>query len=214
LADNSVPASGAVAITAIGPRLISSSDKHNEIEGSLAGRPGKLTRDAADVYVFTPAPAEASTPAPPNSVFAPDARDAKDCILILWAGQNNIPAVAKILADTDAIVAPYARRHKRFLVIGMLNVENEPVGAPTFRLKMQVNGALAQRYGADYIDIRSYLVERGLRDLNLVADADDLEDIAKGVVPRKLRRDFLHPNENGNRLIARYLAATIRDRQW
>lgn len=214
VADDSIPASGNVRVTAIAPPLISSAAKTGEIEGSLAGRAGKLTWDAGDSYFFTPTPDENSTPAPPHSVFTPNTSEARDCVLILWAGHNSIPAVARILADADAILAPYLRRHGHFLVIGLLNGEQEMIGAAGFRLKMQVSETLAQRYGPNYIDIRRYLIERGLQDLNLVADSADQENIANGVVPHRLRQDVIHLNDDGNRLVARYLAAAIKDRQW
>ncbi|WP_036255374.1 hypothetical protein [Methylocapsa acidiphila] len=214
IAGGRISATGPSTVTTIAPRVISSSAKSDEIAGALAGRPGKLTRDAADSYLFWPAPMESDSEAPPNSDFIPDTRDARDCVLILWAGQNNMPALAQVLADTDAILAPYVRGKKPFLVIGALNSEREIDGSPMFRLKMQLSQTLAQRYGNNYIDIRGYLVSRALQDLNLPADPGDQADVANGVVPRALRRDGLHPNESGNRAIARYLAAAIKERGW
>jgi len=49
--------------------------------------------------------------------------------------------------------------------------------------------------------------------LNLVADSA-IRKIANGVVPHRLRQDVIHLNDDGNRLVARYLAAAIKDRQW
>lgn len=211
---DSIPDSGAVQVTAISPRVISDSGKFAEIAGTFAGRPGKLTRDSADQYSFTPAPAAAKTAVPPNSPFVPDTHDSAGCIVILWAGQNNMPAVAQILSDTDAVLAPYVRQHRPFLVIGQIPDERELVGTIRYRARAQINAALMQRYGANYVDLRAYLVERGLKDANIEPDAHDLENIANGVVPHSLRQDYVHFTSVGFRLVAEYLAATIKDRRW
>lgn len=214
VAGDSLPRSGTVRLAAIEPRLISSSSRMDEIEGRLAGRAGRLTRGAGDGYEFIVSPSGQETPAPPGSLFVPETSDAGKCVLVLWAGHNDMPAFAKILANIDAVLEPYVRRRAHFLVLSVLNTGLEPVGSARFAAVMRINQTLAQKYGSDFIDLRRYLMDQALTDANLPADDEAKASLAKGLIPSSLRKDWIHLSDLVDGLVAKYIANTIKSRQW
>lgn len=211
---DSLPRSGTVQLASIQPRLISSSNKADEIEGSLAGRPGRLTRDASDRYDFVLNPADRETPAPPGSLFAPQTSDVDKCVLVLWAGRNDIPASATILANIDAILEPYVLRRAPFLVISVLNSDSEPAGSARFAAVMRINQTLAQKYPSGFLDVRRYLMDSALADAKLPADDEARTWLAKDLIPASLRKDGIHLKDEVDALVAKFIASAIKNRQW
>lgn len=214
IAGGSLPPSGTVRLASIEPRLISSSNRTDEIGGRLAGRSGRLTRDASDGYEFVLSGSDRETIAPPGSSFMPDTAESDNCVLILWAGRNDIPATAKILANIDAVLEPYVRRRAHFLVLSVLNSDSEPAGSARFAAVERINQTLAQKYGSGFIDVRRYLMDHALADASLPETDEAKASIAQGLIPSGLRKDGIHLTDQVDQLVAKLIADTIKTRQW
>ena len=65
-----------------------------------------------------------------------------------------------------------------------------------------INEELHKHFGKNFLDIRTYLIENGLKDANIVPTEQDLKDIAEGEIPSSLRTDNVHGNEKYYSLLA------------
>jgi hypothetical protein len=173
-----------------------------------------LTRGASDKYEFALDPSDHATPAPPGSLFEPQTSEVDKCILVLWAGRNDIPAVTTILANIDAVLKPYVRRRAPFLVISILNSDSEPAGSARFAAVTRINQTLAQKYPSGFIDIRRYLMDQALADANLPADDEAKTSLGRDLIPSSLRKDGIHLKDEVDALVAKYIASAIKSRQW
>jgi len=63
------------------------------------------------------------------------------------------------------------------------------------------NRRLEEEYGEHYFDIRSYLMNEGLKDAGIEATPEDIKAMEEGHVPQSLRSDDGHFNAIGYRLI-------------
>jgi lysophospholipase L1-like esterase len=117
-----------------------------------------------------------------------------DRINLLWAGRNGfktIPA-ADIKADIDLMIAHV--EGGRWLVGGITPFADDTGGDTTLRLAL--NALLSSAYGNRYVDILTPM--QAAND----GSANDLADVAAGLIPRSLRGDGGHPNETGKQVNA------------
>lgn len=54
--------------------------------------------------------------------------------------------------------------------------------------------ALRLAYGDHFINMRTYLIENGLKDTGIMPTKDDLENYKRGNISKKLRSDWTHLN--------------------
>jgi hypothetical protein len=214
LASGAMPEGGRASIAEISPRLLSSSAKSGQIEGTLAGVRGQVTRDADDKYFFVASPGESAAKIAPKSLFVPNTQAERDCTLILWAGHINVTAPSTVLADIDAIVSAHAKGGDRFLVLSLLLSANYGPGSSFEKSTLRINDVLARKYKDHFIDIRQSLVEQASQDEGILLDESDRKALARGIVPAAIRQDHIHLNSRGSRLVADDVAAAISDRGW
>lgn len=110
---------------------------------------------------------------------------------LLWAGRNNINSFA-IKFDMNAMVQ--ALPHSRYL-IGEIT-PSAADDSPTKDLIVSINNELAAIYGSRFVRFMSAL--QAAND----GSANDLADVAAGLIPRSLRTDDLHLNTAGQTIIA------------
>lgn len=67
---------------------------------------------------------------------------------------------------------------------------------------IEMEDSLSQRFGKNFINLRNYLVERGLKDAGLKPTKADFDSISKGAVPPQLMKDGIHFTKKGYKLIA------------
>ena len=124
--------------------------------------------------------------------------DAKeDDVLVIFTGTNDMPdsdSVYEVIRMQRAMIE--AAGCERYLVIGMTYAG----GMPEIDT---VNEILANEYEDHFIDIRTYMLSFGIEDAGLSESAGDKEDIAKGEIPRSLRKDYVHGNADFYRLLAK-----------
>ncbi|MGP5282098.1 hypothetical protein ACTXNJ_12980 [Pseudomonas helleri] len=198
---NSIPASGAVAITALSTPLLSQAANTgtSTLMGWLSGVYGSLVcahgaSDPLDTYTFTRAVPGSATYCIPDSPFTPDTEALTYGVPIIFMGSNNPSAPDQIKADIEALVNQGPIVNKRFLILtpvmgGPLTPGQSTtsgVGSDTYNGIKAVEEWATKKYGDRVLKIREWSAQFHN------GSADDLDDIAKGVVPRSLRTDGIH----------------------
>lgn len=127
-------------------------------------------------------------------------------INLLWVGRNGfkVTTPASIIADIDLMIAHVVGG--RWLV-GSVPPSTLDSGAEN-TLRLALNAAFEAEYGDRYVDIVA--AWQAAND----GSADDLSDIAAGYTPRSLRGDELHPNDDGDAVIAAAWKTAILAKGW
>lgn len=152
--------------------------------------PGSLTRIKASTdYTFTPDPALGSRVDTSSgaTITFDDYEACRDGISMIWAGRNNVKSPLRIVDDVLRIIE---RKNRKFLVLG---VPTFPTGAGApdeadINRCNTLNDMLRSAVGGDhFVDVWAMLRDHGFYMQGLTANADDLTDIAAGLIPRSLR---------------------------
>lgn len=75
----------------------------------------------------------------------------------------------------------------------------------------EMEKTLLQNFGKHYINLREYMVNRGLKDARLTAEKTDKDSILHGQVPPQLMTDGTHFNAHANRLIATLVERKMKE---
>lgn len=146
----------------------------------------------------------------------------KNYIFVIWIGTNggwSLPVkdeegnpvldengnqkyeedVPTLIGQIDAILSNQLDKNKRFLVIGL-----------TEGKKDALDSALQNKYGDKFVNIREYLSTEGMTAAGMTPTQDDLEMMAKGLVPYSLRKIenghyTVHYTDTGYTVIGNYL---------
>ncbi|MGP5480529.1 hypothetical protein [Pseudomonas helleri] len=220
---NTIPASGAVNITASTQAPISSQGG-GPIIGTLAGVAGSLsaTFDGSGnrtAYLFTRTTAGASKIIDPATPFIPSENDHPFKITVFWYGRNNFwtgrtdfdNAKAEVKAALAASIAHLKPLNKKFIVMSVLN-DNKPaewLGTEKYNAITSLNEELKALYPRQFIDIRRALV----RSYN-PALPQDVIDFGHDVTPTSLLSDTLHHNFAGKTVVAQTVFNFIQQQGW
>ncbi len=130
---------------------------------------------------------------------------------ILWMGTNDALTSGQEAAWISLILSNIAtcvsglKGAKRHIVIGAVRADG---GSVPGSLLDSLDAALLGVYGDKFLNVRVHL--QSLND----GSANDLADIALGLVPRSLRSDIIHLNDKGYQHVADLLAATLEAKGW
>lgn len=115
---------------------------------------------------------------------------------IIWAGRNNFSDPTTVKADIATMVAQLTTPN--YLVLAVLNgsATSERLGGTDYATITALNNDLAAIYGANYWDVREYLVSQ--YDPN---NSQDVIDHADDTVPSSLRIDTIHLTTAGYTLV-------------
>ena len=206
--NNTLPASGSVEITDQSTFPVSA-DGPGPITGSVQGIRGTLIYQAGanPRLGFTREASGSETTIPPQTAFIPDTFGRESQINVFWMGQNNFYAPSQVQADIANCVAFVSTQ--KFIVLSILNAENEGVGTTAYNTITQLNSQLAQAYPNNYIDIRKILV-----NAYDPSNAQDVRDYNNDTPPASLRNDNEHLNDAGYRIVAESVAAFIAANNW
>jgi hypothetical protein len=186
VANNTIPASGSVAVTLVNPALQQAGQSKT---GTLGGIPGTLTRANDGSHTFSRTTAGAITLVESQVNFVPDSPNEYDTAII-WAGQNNLGQNATILADVRAMVTNLKAFRKRFLILAVGGANAGSKESAGYTSLMALNNALRDEYPANYIDMRAILI----RNYN-PNNAQDVTDFTNDIIPSSLRIDAVHLSE-------------------
>jgi hypothetical protein len=132
-------------------------------------------------------------------------------IYTIWAGRNNFGSPATVLADIAAMVAALPAG-ARYLVISVLNgeaVAEYSGGADYINIVTNINAVLASTYGANYVDLRAYLVSQ-----YDPGTPQDVTDFGHDITPSTLRNGAIHQNNAGHIKTQGYLASILDAKGW
>lgn len=122
-----------------------------------------------------------------------DAREGD--ILVIFAGTNDLPdkSSVKNIIKLERDMLEYANCD-RYIIVGLTYAGGIPeIG--------EVNDALAEEFGDNFVDIRKYMLNYGVADAGVILTPKDEEDIKNGEIPASLRRDYVHGNRHYHRLL-------------
>lgn len=134
--------------------------------------------------------------------FEAASADSKRLTQIFWMGTNNAADPMTVKADIAACVAGL-NGHARYLVIPPHRSAGNALPAAAYAA---LESDLAALYGERYLNLRTAL--NAYHD----GSANDLADIADGLVPRSLRlpSDAIHLNDLGNQRSAEVIYAKLQ----
>ncbi|MBO9125305.1 MULTISPECIES: SGNH/GDSL hydrolase family protein [unclassified Rhizobium] len=169
------------------------------LSGTLAGVEGTLTTDGGTRHLFTRSHAGDAVATAYATPFLPsDATTSQ--IQWLWAGRNNAVTPETVLSDIAAMTANVPGH--RYLIGSIL-----PSAADTPETRQTIaalNADLATLYTTRFVDLHAALTAAANET------TWDQQDIAAGLVPRSLRADALHLNDQGYAIAAAaWVSATL-----
>lgn len=139
--------------------------------------------------------------------FQADTSRRKEWVQIIWVGTND--SIAQDGLDpTKANIATFVAGVQgagRYLVLGLFRFDG---GTTTPQNLTDMYAYLQATYGNRFVDVRAYL--QGYND----GSANDLADIANGLVPRSLRSDNIHLNNVGYQLVSNCLFGRMKTLGW
>lgn len=171
---------------------------------TIAGIQGTLTRTAnaqgwsTSSYQFTRLEAGAETPVSKGTeVVTACTEQYRDYIHIVWLGTyGTFTNPEKLVSDTKALLQRQSVNTDRFLVIGPCTYGG--TWSPSLTYSMDaIDSAMLQAFGNNYINLRKYLIEDGLRDAGITASKADTNNINLGLVPDSFRSNAGGADLNG-----------------
>ena len=124
-------------------------------------------------------------------------------INIIFIGTNNGYSMNSVhkLIDTQRKMVEFSGSDK-FIIIGMTSYDRMPDIA-------DINAALAEEWGDNFLDIRTYFLTEGLADAGIEPTEADIANIEKGEIPASLLADDVHGNDTYYRLMAEQIYEKI-----
>jgi len=137
-------------------------------------------------------------------------------IWTLEGGYNSVAnGSASILGDATTMVNALlaADPSAKWIFIGIPNANTSGISSGTpYNTIISANAGLATLCGSHFLDLLPWLIANGLSVNGLTATANDLADIADGIVPRQLRSGDLsvHWNDYGHYAVAQAVLAKLQ----
>ena len=230
---NTIPASGAVALTALSPKIVNHTGPDTVIDGravqlairgTVNGVYGTLRRDQeggrvnADVpisaFTFVRFEAGAAVACPPGTPFIPDNRELyRASPLLLRMGYNNRADFQQVRQDHVALFAWSQVPRARILLLDppISYYDDAAAIADSDRIAAFLQEQATAR-GMLFFPVHGYVASReGLADAGVTPTADDLAAIADRRTPMSATTgDGLHYSAAMNRAVAARLAAFLR----
>lgn len=184
------------------------------LPGSINGVSGRLTGNISSGFNFTRnAPGGAYNcpdPLPWVDEWESTHRDANQ---IIWTGRNNVNVGFDDVVPYTQTMVDYQIAGD-YLVLSVMTRSDEPSGSAGYNRVVGWNNALSAAHGANYYDIRGYLIANGLTAAGITPTAEDTSAIANNTVPPSLLADGLHPNAACYKVIAAAVKTKITEMGW
>lgn len=215
LANNEIPASGSVAITAIDPPLLTTpaTTAARTRKCWVSGIYGTLSKDTSNAYSFARDEPGDAVKLFGNTVVTIDNSDLQKRTQVIWSGTNSsfdtVEARQSIIDCYDAQIAAIKTVEKRFLVLSPIKPVTFVAGSDTYNNMILMHTALKKKYKDRYVDVWSMLVTS-----YDPSNAQDVIDFNNGVIPSSKRSDSTHLNDAGYLLVAQSVAAKLNQFGW
>lgn len=231
VASDTIPASGAVAVTTT--QIIGwTPGSTRAFLGSLTADdgtviPGTLTKTAS-AFTFTRTTGGTAKAASGLRVFTSDVDVHAADTLILLAGRNDVSqavtgadgtVVDHVINTTRKIVDHLTPLVKQVLICGTVTRSNERGDSDANHVTvMAINDALKARYPARFADLQDYLVNDLLTDMGLTPSVDDLAAIAGYTRPPQTditATDYTHWSiATAHQIAVSFYAPLLTARKW
>lgn len=149
--------------------------------------------------------AGSSVAIPAGAVFVcTEFESMKDATLVIEVGRNNFTDPAVVIRDINAIRAAHGTSSAPFLVLAVPTASGETVGTVPYSRIKRLNHALRAAFPNEFVDIRRYLIDRGLVVTGTPAVASDVDQVIADTIPQSLLvgPTYDHPNATGYKAIA------------
>lgn len=117
-------------------------------------------------------------------------------IAVIFMGENggwdDDPSI--LVKQINAMIAHVGNPHKRYIVVGL--------HTGTAESRKELEYAMEQEYGNNYINLREYICSKGYEDLGITPNEDELGAMKLGVVPSTLLVDGLHYGGVAKKMVA------------
>jgi len=211
VADDTIPASGAVAVTSRSVDIfkyggsVNGSATFNSQTGYLAGIHGTYANDGAGNHSFTRTDAGLATPVPIGSVFTPDiAVAAANAVNFLCAGTNDPYA-----SQTDIVFNTLAARQYTeangglMMVAGVIGRQRGSASDTNQSDIVLLNQMLKAAHGRYYLDFLTPPTAAEMAAVGYSPTSTDTADIAAGYWPTGLydaANDYVHFQQLGQKI--------------
>lgn len=226
LANNQIPASGAVDVTgvvcSVGSRQGYNMETADDTRGSrcaINGVQGTFVYHRSGSKTFTRDADGVAVRVFPQTKAVPEPYFASDHMQILWAGKNDFSysapyTVSGIEDNYDAMVSKIP--HSKFIILGETysNTDDYASGSTGRTNVDAINTYLSTKYPNNFINIQTELVSNGLTLESITPTAQDTTDIANGFIPSSLMADATHPNQYGREAIAKIIYGWMQTKNW
>lgn len=177
---------------------------------SLVRSTASIAHHATDYYTFTRSESgSAVTFSTPQAFVSDFAVKHRDDVAVYWIGRNDTEANGA--KDVESALTKMLRysTNSRYVVLSVTNGFGEGRGTQKYATISATNSMLSQKSGNHYLDVRRYLIDRGLADAGVTPTSQDLADIAADTVPSSLRRGKVHLTATAYRLVAEQVAKKL-----
>ena len=125
-------------------------------------------------------------------------------VQVFWCGHNNVMQPDQIKQDFANMISALSPGNNRFVIMSMINEASSLgiKGGPYYPIILQLNAYFAATYPNNYLDVRTPLIA-----MYNPGDPGEVQDHNNDVVPRHLRYDEIHFQQEGSA----WVAARIRD---
>lgn len=219
VANNTIPASGAVQITDVKPETGYSPYTITSLSGSISGVHGVLSRsNITGSWTFTRDVEGEEVNVPDQTQFlSSEASTYENMVQTIFMGRNNVLSEtfeSDLLRDVEGCVANLKPHNKRFVVVSVTNGQTEPSGSLNYKKIVSANEKLSQLYGDYFFDLRKHLIDHGLDDAGLEATPDDELAISEDRIPPSLLNDNVHPNAIGYQVVGGAIISFLKNKGW
>lgn len=133
----------------------------------------------------------------------------KNNINIIWCGSNDIVGnnytIDDILNSIQVMIDNL--EHDKYIIIGLTSKSyHEDI--------IIKNNVLGKKFGKRFLDLRTYILDYGLDDMNIKATESDTTNISNGEIPTSLLSDDIHFNAVGYELIANVIYKKGKDLEY
>lgn len=197
-----IPASGSVRAI-VKQKFGFVKGRTNQYYGSLNGVNGNLTTsDDGLNWTFDRASAGSAVPTVGKHKIVRDVPDYRNDTAIIWMGRNDVsnnvftlePDVeSHVVGAIDELVNSLRANNKKFLVVSIVNMAAEKRGTLAHSRIVEINRRIQDRYPANYVDMRGYLLTTAITDAGLTPTAADRQNMLDDAPPFQIMDGGSHP---------------------
>lgn len=143
-----------------------------------------------------------------------------ESMTIIWAGRNDDKSKhrrEKTVANIgDMISVLEGPAKEKYIVLSVCNgtSDKEGKGTKAHERILKLNELLKEKFEDHFVDVRSYMVQQAIYDMNIQPTPKDLADMEKDCIPTIFFTDHVHLNELGNTAVGKHLAKVMQEKGW